>query len=100
METEPHSFPINHILEPKLSQRGKLAPFCHPHLSFEIPQGLDAEAQGLEALLQPLAVHVGSSSSRQTRVWAEGDVVDDQAVSARVCLQLVHLAHTSPEGNF
>lgn len=65
-----------------------------PHLSFEIPLSQDVEAQGLEALLQLLAVHVGAFSSRHSRVAAEVDVVEDQAASTRISFQLINLAGT------
>lgn len=71
-----------------------LARCSWPHLSSEILASQDIEAQGLEALLQLLAVHVGADSSRQIRVSTEVDIVDDQAVSARVRFQLIHLAGT------
>lgn len=65
-----------------------------PHLSFQIPPGQDSEAQGLEAPLQLLTVDVGAFSSRQTRVSGEIDVIEDQAVSAGICFQLINLAGT------
>lgn len=65
-----------------------------PHLSFQIPPGQDSEAQGLEAPLQLLTVNVGAFSSRQTRVSGEIDVIEDQAVSAGICFQLINLAGT------
>lgn len=55
----------------------------------------DVKVQGLEALLQLLAVHVGAVSRRQIRVSTELDIVEDQAMSARVRFQLVNLASTS-----
>jgi len=71
-----------------LAERGR------PHPSFQVPPSQHVEAQGPEALLQLLAVHIGAVAIRQMRVSAEGDVVEDQAVSARVRSHLVHLAGT------
>lgn len=71
-----------------------LAGHSRPHLSFQIPLSQDVEAQGLEALLQLPAVHIGTVSSQQIRFSTEVDVVDDQTVSARVRFQLINLAGT------
>lgn len=65
-----------------------------PHLSFQIPPGQDGEAQGLEAPLQLLTVNVRAFSGGQTRVSAEIDVIEDQAMSTGIRFHLIILEGT------
>lgn len=91
-DTSPKAFPLLPGVD--LSSLVS-AGHTQPHLSFQIPPGQDAEAQGPEAPLQLLTVNVRALSGGQTRVSGETDIIEDQAVSAGICFHVIILAGTS-----